>query len=232
MMISNSDLYMGKEQLIYQNSLEKEEDIRNFILEGKADISFENNSMCLKNSLDNNLGQKANYVLWCPKTFTENIKITWEFRPLSEVGLCILFFAAEGRNGEDLFDSALAGRTGEYSQYHSGDMNAFHISYYRRKEQEERVFHTCNLRKSHGFHLVAQGADPLPSAGDAVDFYRLSVTKFKNEIQFMMNNLCIFTFKDDGITYGLPLTKGKIGFRQLAPLVAEYRNLKVYELLT
>ncbi|MDF2872172.1 MAG: hypothetical protein K0R05_3747, partial [Anaerocolumna sp.] len=157
---------------------------------------------------------------------------TWEFRPLSEVGLCILFFAAEGRSGEDLFDSALAGRTGEYSQYHSGDMNAFHISYYRRKEQEERVFHTCNLRKSHGFHLVAQGADPLPSAGDAVDFYRLSVTKFKNEIQFMMNDLCIFIFKDDGITYGLPLTKGKIGFRQLAPLVAEYRNLKVYELLT
>ncbi|MDF2871671.1 MAG: hypothetical protein K0R05_3246, partial [Anaerocolumna sp.] len=108
MMISNSDLYMGKEQLIYQNSLEKEEDIRNFILEGQADISFEKNSMCLKNTLDNNLGQKANYVLWCPETFPENIKITWEFRPLSEVGLCILFFAAEGRSGEDLFDSALA----------------------------------------------------------------------------------------------------------------------------
>ncbi len=232
MITSNSDLYMGKEKLLYQNSLEKAEDIRNFILEGQADTSFENGSMCLKNSLDNNLGQKANYVLWCPETFPENIRITWEFRPLTEVGLCILFFAAKGRNGEELFDPVLARRTGEYPQYHSGDINAFHISYYRRKEAEERAFHTCNLRKSYGFHLTAQGADPLPAPGDAVDFYRLTVIKFQNNILFKINELCIFTFRDDGFTYGPLLGKGKIGFRQLAPLVAEYRNLKVYELLT
>jgi len=31
-------------------------------------------------------------------------------------------------------------------------------------------------------------------------------------------------------TYGPLLEDGKIGFRQMAPLVAEYANLKVYEL--
>lgn len=45
------------------------------------------------------------------------------------------------------------------------------------KSPEERVFHTCNLRKSCGFYLVAQGADPIPGVEDVVDFYRLAVIK-------------------------------------------------------
>ena len=219
-----------KERLIYENPLGQEEDIAEFILEGQADISFENNCMRLKNAKDNGLGQKANYVLWCPHTFPENLKITWEFKPVTDVGLCILFFAAEGKNGKDLFDTSLAKRTGEYPQYHSGDINTFHISYFRRKEPDERKFHTCNLRKSYGFHLVAQGADPLPSATDMADFYRLVVIKYQDRISFSIQDLCIVNYKDDGITYGAMLKKGKIGFRQLAPLTAEYRNLKVYEL--
>ncbi len=226
----NSAICVIKEKLIYENPLEKAEDIKRFILEGKADIGFENNCMRLKNAMDNGLGQKANYVLWCPETFPENLKITWEFKPVTDVGLCILFFAAEGREEKDLFDPSLARRTGEYPQYHSGDINAFHVSYFRRKEPDERAFHTCNLRKSRGFHLVAQGADPLPSAADAADFYRIAVTKYHDRITFSIHDLCVFTYEDDGITYGATLKGGKIGFRQLAPLTAEYRNLKVYKL--
>lgn len=219
-----------KESLIYRNPFEKPSDLNGFILEGQADIRFENNCMRMKNILDNGLGQKANYVLWCPETFPENVKITWEFKPVTDVGLCILFFAAEGKDGKDLFDPSLAQRTGEYPQYHSGDINTFHVSYFRRKEPEERAFHMCNLRKSRGFHLVAQGADPLPSAPDAAGFYRIALTKYNDVIQFFINELRIFTYQDNGNTYGDTLKKGKIGFRQLAPLTAEYRNLMVYEL--
>lgn len=219
-----------EETLIYENPLSVPEDVTDFILEGEARISFLNGSMQLENGLDQGLGQKANYVLWCPIEFPENIKITWEFKPVTEEGLCILFFAALGRNGEDIFDPSLAVRSGEYPQYHSGDINAFHVSYYRRKEPDERAFHTCNLRKSHGFHLVAQGADPLPDAGDASDFYRICIRKYHGEIRFSINDLEVFEFDDDGETYGEALKGGKIGFRQLAPLTAQYRNLKVYKL--
>ncbi len=219
-----------KEILIYENPLEKKTDIHGFILEGKADITFENGCMRMKNALDNDLGQKANYVLWCPKEFPENVKIQWEFKPVTDHGLCILFFAAKGKQGEDLFDPGLAPRTGEYPLYHSGDINAFHVSYFRRKEPDERAFHTCNLRKSYGFHLVAQGADPLPDAKDADGFYKISVIKDHDLITFSVNDLCVFTYHDDGKTYGAPLKGGKIGFRQLAPLTGEYRNLRVYEL--
>lgn len=54
--------------------------------------------------------------------------------------------------------------------------------------------------------------------------------KIRGEILFKINDLSIIQWQDDGKTYGPLLEDGKIGFRQMAPLVAEYANLKVYEL--
>ena len=214
--------------LIYENPLACEADIQNFILEGQAKISFPNGRMQMENALDAENGQKANYVLWCPEDFPSDVLITWDFLPIKEPGLCMLFFSALGKGGEDIFDGKLAGRTGEYHHYHHGDINAFHVSYFRRKEPDERAFHVCNLRKSYGLHLVAQGGDPVPDADEVKEPYRLAVRKEKNLVTFSVNELEIFRFEDDGKTYGPLLQGGKIGFRQLAPLVADYGNLKVY----
>ena len=219
---------MGR--LIYENSLESAQNIEQFRLEGSAKITFSNGRMRMENDMDAALGQKANYVLWCPKEFPPDIYIEWEFQPIKEPGLAMLFFAAKGRNGEDIFDGALTPRTGEYIQYHHGDINAFHVSYYRRKEADERAFHTCNLRKSYGFHLVVQGADPMPDADEIQRPYRIALAKKGADVWFYVDNLEIFHFADDGITYGELLTGGKIGFRQLAPMIGEYANLKVYAL--
>ena len=221
---------MSEMKLLYENPLSCAEDIKDFILEGKAEITFPDGRMRLENKLDPSLAQKANYVLWCDKEFPSDICIEWEFKPIKEPGLCIMFFAAKGINGEDLFDKSLAERTGEYVLYHHGDINAFHVSYFRRKEPDERAFHTCNLRKSYGFHLVAQGGDPIPEADEINEFYKIKVWKKDNVVKFFINDLEVFKFEDDGTTYGQLLEGGKIGFRQLAPLVAEYANLKVYAL--
>ena len=215
-------------KVIYENPLSSEADIKDFILEGKAKISFPEGAMRLENALDAAEGQKANFVLWCDKVFPSDVKITWEFRPIKEPGLAMMFFAAKARNSaESIFDDSLVKRTGEYALYHSGDINAFHVSYFRRKEADERAFHTCNLRKSKGFYLVAQGADPLPNASEDSQWYRISVVKNKNKVLFFINDLQIFEFVDDGMTYGDILTGGSIGFRQLAPMIGEYRNLSV-----
>lgn len=214
--------------LIYENGLSCEEDLKGFRLEGNAKITFPNKRMRLENEMDAALGQKANYVLWCPEEFPADVYIEWEFLPIREPGLCILFFAAKGRNGESLFSEKLAERTGEYVQYHHGDINAFHVSYFRRKEPDERAFHTCNLRKSYGFHLVAQGGDPIPDADEVTQPYKIGVLKKGTEVHFYINEMEIFCFEDDGESYGELLTGGNIGFRQLAPLVAEYANLKVF----
>ena len=216
---------MGK--IIYENSLAKQEDIEGFVLEGKADISFDGGAMKLKSVVDPSEGQKANFVLWCPVSFPSDVSIEWEFRPIKEPGLAIMFFAAKGRSGVPVLDESLEKRTGEYPQYHSGDINAFHVSYFRRKEPDERAFHTCNLRKSFGFHLVAQGADPIPDASKDSEWYRIRVVKKSGHVSFFINDLQIFEYIDDGVTHGDILTGGCIGFRQLAPMVAEYRNLRV-----
>lgn len=217
-------------KLIYENNLEKEEDVKDFILEGSAEIYFKNGKMRMKNALSADLGQKSNFVFWCNKQFPSNICIEWDFRPIEEPGLAIMFFAAKGCKGEDLFDPSLALRDGQYNLYHSGDINAYHISYFRRKWEDERGFHTCNLRKSKGFHLVAQGADPIPNCEDAFESYHLKIMKLNGKIDFIINDLEVFTWLDDGKEYGEILTDGKIGFRQMAPMIGEYSNLKVYEL--
>lgn len=222
----------GKElkRLLYENSLSCEEDIAGFVLEGSARITFPEGRMRLENVRNPSDGQKANYVLWCPEEFPRDVLIEWQFRPVKEPGLAMLFFAASGRDGGGIFDGKLSERTGEYVQYHHGDINAFHVSYFRRKEPDERAFHTCNLRKSYGFHLTAQGADPIPDADEVREPYVIAVTKKGNQIGFFINGLEIFTFEDDGETYGPPLLGGRIGFRQLAPMIGEYGELKVYEI--
>ncbi len=217
-----------KETLIYSNPLASPADMAGFVMEGSACVTFENGRMRMRNQLDPSLGQQSNFVYWCPRIFPSDIRVEWDFRPLREPGLCILFFAAAGRGGEDLFDPALAPRAGVYDSYHHGDINAYHLSYFRRKESEERAFHTCNLRKSYGFELVSQGADPIPSVEDVTGPYHLTLCKRGGTISFAVNGLTVLQWSDPGRTP--VLGGGRIGFRQMAPLCAEYSALKVYGL--
>ncbi|WP_282939159.1 YesU family protein [Paenibacillus sp. RC67] len=220
----------SEKQMIYFNPLASEKDVSGFRLEGEASVSFPNGAMRMENKLDPAEGQASNFVFWCPLHFPSDIRVTWDFRPVREPGLCMLFFAATGRQGEDLFAPHLASRTGQYEHYHSGDINALHVSYFRRRYPEERAFHTCNLRKSYGAHLVCQGADPIPDVEDAQGTYHMELTKHGAQISFAVNDLTVFRWTDDGKTYGPLLGGGKIGFRQMAPLIGEYANLSVYTL--
>ena len=126
---------------LYRNPLAAESDVRGFRLEGEARVTFVNGRMRLENARDAAGGQASNFVYWCPEVFPDNIEISWEFRPIREPGLCILFFAAAGTGGKDLFDASLPRRTGEYEQYHSGSIDTLHVSYFRRRYPEERAFH-------------------------------------------------------------------------------------------
>ncbi len=214
---------------VYQNPLSNSKDVKDFILEGKALVSFPNNRMRMQNLLDPIEKQKSNFVFWCPQNFPDNISISWNFYPIEEPGLCILFFSAKGINGKDIFDTSLMKREGDYKQYHHGDINAYHISYFRRNENE-RNMQLCNLRKSYGFYMTAQGADPIPPVKYAAPPYKMRVVKFEDQIEFYINDLLVLEWKDDGKTYGPVLNEGKLGFRQMAPLVAEYSNLKVTQI--
>lgn len=214
--------------MTYRNSLATASDLSGWVAEGPVGVEHTDDGMILSSTADEtalaaeNRGDHAHFTLWCPEVFDADVRISWEFRPLAGEGLAMLFFAATGTHGRDLFDPSLSPRTGYYPQYHSGDISTLHVSYYRRKWPTERRFHTCNLRKSPGFHLVAQGADPLPPQADVDGHYRIEVTKQGPQVCFAIDDLTLFTWHDPE-----PLAGGRIGFRQMAPLTAHYRNLEV-----
>ena len=210
---------------LYRNPLAGPADVSEWVAEGPLSLGSHEGSLALSGMLDHEeFGDHAHWTFWCPVEFPDGIRISWEFLPLAEPGLAMLFFSARGHGGRDLFSADLAPRTGYYPQYHSGDINALHVSYFRHKYESERAFRTCNLRKSAGFELVAQGADPLPPAEDARDFYRMELVKDGRHVRFSINGLPLFEWTDssDKVPGG-----GYLGFRQMAPLRAAYRNLTV-----
>jgi len=232
--MSNSNLIeLGyeKKELIYENKLSKSSDISDFTIEGEGITEFKNGCLQLRSALDPSYDQKSNIVMWCKKDFPDKIIIEWDFKPIQEPGLCILFFSTKGINGEDIFDENLQVRTGPYDQYHHGDINCYHLAYFRRRYESERTFHVCNLRKSYGAHLVTQGADPMASVPDVLAPYHVSAVKYEGHIIFYIDNLKVFEWIDDGKTYGPILGAGKIGFRQMAPLIGEYSNFKIHTLI-
>ncbi|GAA2659294.1 DUF1961 family protein [Paractinoplanes durhamensis] len=206
--------------MLYHNRLGSAADIADFRMEGDGAVSFPRGRLRLESLRPPEDGQDANIVLWCPADFGPDITVTWDFWPIREPGLAILFFHARGRNGESIFD--LAPRTGPYEQYHHGDLNAYHVSYFRRMWPSERRLHTCNLRKSYGFHLVAQGPDPLPAVLDAEGPYQMRLTIHRGVTSFEVAGLPSFRWTDPE-----PLPGGRIGFRQMAPMIGEYANLQV-----
>lgn len=217
--------------LLYENPLESPADVEDWILEGDASITFPRGRMRMESTYGPEEVDVPHFVHWCPEVFPDDVAVSWDFWPVAEPGLCMLFFAATGRDGEDLHDPSLDDRHGDYPEYHSGDIDALHASYYRRnfhgEPWAEREFQTVNLRKSHGFHLAAEGGDPMPNVRDANPPYPITVVKSGREVAFYVDDLEVFHWTDEGLG-GPPLEGGKIGLRQMSPFIGEYADLTVH----
>jgi len=228
---------------VYANPLADVADVADWIAEGPVRAEAADGALQLSSAG----GDDDHFTFWCPEEFGDRIRVSWEFSPVAEPGLAMLFFGASAVAGGGIFDAGLAPRDGAYPQYHSSDIRTLHVSYFRRRWEGERAFHTCNLRKSPGFHLVAQGADPLPPVVDARGaFYRIELVKDGADVRFSIDGLELFRWHDDGRAVpesasgsvgtgtvsdtGPRVGAGRIGFRQMSPLIARYRNLEVFSL--
>ncbi|KAH7122050.1 hypothetical protein B0J13DRAFT_566882 [Dactylonectria estremocensis] len=215
------------EKLLYRNTFNSPDAIAGWVAEGPIKATVSNNTLELSSSG----GINDHFVYWVPEVFPDRIRITWEFTPIQEPGLAMFFFGAKAVDGGSIFDKDLAPRNGSYAQYHSGDIQTLHASYFRRRWPEERAFHLANLRKSPGFHLVSQGADALPSVEDTKGaFYTVEVIKDKRDVQFSVNGLLLWSWEDVDRSTGPVVRDGRIGLRQMNPLIAQYRNLEVWKL--
>jgi hypothetical protein len=119
--------------------------------------------------------------------------------------------------------SRLEPRNGFFSQYHSGDLNGYHISYWAGARG------TANVRKNKGFYLVATGPDLMVNApGDS--FQTIRLYKHGDAIRLMVDDVISVAYDDDGKTFGEVWThSGWIGLRQMGHTVyCEYKDLKIY----
>lgn len=212
----------SKGALLYSNSLKDTEDSIGWIMEGPGTVEFADGWMQMYS-----VNEKGHHVFWCPKDLPENFIAEWEVKNLHpEAGLCIVFFAAKGLNGEDLFDPALPKRDGGFNNYIKGAINNYHISYYANgKDAPGRE--TANLRKNRGFHKVQAQEPGIHVHSTAM--HKIRLVKFKGLIQMFVDDRKIIDWQDDGLKYGKVLNGGKIGFRQMKWTHFAYRNFNVWE---
>jgi hypothetical protein len=147
---------------------------------------------------------------------------------VSDLGLTIVFFAAKGQNGEDIFDPSLPKRDGTFSHYIRGAVKSYHISYFANTPGFLGRA-TSNLRKNNKFHLLASG--PVAVRPGSQQIHRVRLIKDGAHIQLQLDGKVSIDFTDPGGSrYGPVYGGGKIGLRQMQWTVARYRNFRVWEL--
>lgn len=218
-------------ETLYERSLASADEVSDWIMEGYGVTSFQDGWMEITSSKPDAdpTTEHGHSVFWCPEDFPSDVLVEWEVQPVSEYGLCIIFIAAKGVQGEDIFDPSLAERDGIFGQYTRGDIHSYHMSYYANTPFNPGRA-TCNMRKNSGFYLVDNGPPGIPPF--STDSYRVAVLKQGPHVQLSVDGRLIIDFLDNGQQYGPAHDDGKIGFRQMQWMTARYRNLKVSALTT
>lgn len=212
----------SKGALLYANPLAAKEDTAGWRMEGEGQVELADGWMKMYAP-----HEKGHHVFWCPQEFPDNFMAEWEVQNLHpEAGLCIVFFAAKGLKGEDIFDASLPLRDGTFKAYTNGAINNYHISYYANgKNEPERE--TANLRKNKGFHKVQSLQPGIPIHSKAI--HKMQLVKCEGRILLYIDARKVIDWLDDGQKAGKILQGGKIGFRQMKWTQFRYRNFKVWE---
>jgi hypothetical protein len=220
-----------KGKLIYENSFSNPDLLSDWRMEGPGSLDFVDGWMEM-HAPDwkwyNWLSNPGHHVFWCPVDFPDSFVAEWEAQNLkTEAGLCIVFFSAKGREGEDLFDPSLPERNGKFTGYTKGAINCYHISYYANAAHNPDRKH-ANLRKNKGFHLVQTGHEGIPA--DSTEVHRVQLIKNEARILLLVDDRKVIDWTDASGDLGPVFGEGKLGLRQMRWSHFRYRNFKVWEL--
>lgn len=210
---------------VYATTFDNADALKDWRLEGGKRMSIENAKLVLESepSGEQPAATDNHLVCWLVKEMPADFLLEFAVRPQQrKQGLNIVFFNTRGIHGQDIFSPSLKPRTGVFAQYHSSDLNSYHISYWAAGRG------TANVRKNAGFHLVATGKD-LVEPAPADSFQTVRLYKRGGAIRLMVDNIIAVAFDDDGKTYGPVWThSGWIGLRQMGHTIrCEYDELKI-----
>lgn len=207
-----------------------------WVIEGRASAETKDGKMVVTNSSE---GEPLNNhaVLWNTKIFPENFLLEFEMTPKDPGnGLAIIFFCSTAKeSGGTVFEENLPKREGDFGRYNRGAINCYHTSYWASSADGSRL--TTNLRKNHGFELVALGDENIaattmdPEISEEGPF-KVRLMKVNNQIQVETRGQLVLKWEDDGSTYGPVYGAGQIGLRQMGHAgQVTYHSFKVYEII-
>ncbi|WP_439509464.1 DUF1961 family protein [Marinimicrobium koreense] len=225
---SMADFLPEPGQLLHQASFDNPESVAGWVMEGPGEIAFEDGWMAMHSP-----DEQGHHVFWCPEDFPESFIARWDAQNLDdEAGLVIVFFAAIGVDGQDIFSPELPERDGTFTQYTEGEIKSYHISYYANAAHNPGRGH-ANLRKNNTFSLLQKGEVGIPT--ESMQEHEITLVKQGERIRLYIDDRKVIDYTDnapmvDGVDTGDALGSGKIGFRQMKWTQFRYKNFRVYEL--
>lgn len=217
------DSFKGK--LLHNFNLTRSSDIKGWTMEGPGKTTFDANGMTMVSTVSSESSLAGHIVNWMPHDLPESFVAQWTMQPITELGLCITFFAAKGVHGKDIFAPSIKKRDGIFKQYIKSDINCYHFSYYANTPfNPGRI--TTNLRKNSGFHLISNGNAGVTPGSKKV--HHISMMKKNGRIVVNVDGKTILDYLDDGKKYGSVHGGGKFGFRQMQWTQARYKDLKIF----
>jgi hypothetical protein len=130
----------------------------------------------------------------------------------SDDGLTLVFIAAEGMDGEDVFDLSLPPREGVYRNYNRGQLKNYTVSYWSRNKKPSLVErgeqYTNRMRKNPGANKLSTEYSRTDKCNDCD--YRIRILKSGGFIAVEINGEVVNQFTDPD-----PLGSGFIGLRNM-----------------
>lgn len=218
------DLGVETDTLVYHSAMDTAESVKGWVMEGPGQVEFANGWMEMRSP-----DEEMHHVYWCPETLPSNFMAQWEMQNLHlEAGLCIVFFAATGLQGEDVMGALLPKRDGTFSQYNNGALKNYHISYYAHNPNLP-ARPVARLRKNPGRNIVSEGPPGIDHESDRV--HKITLIKNEAHVRLYVDDRLIIDWEDNGEVNGPPLGSGRISLRQMQWTHFRYRNFKVWSLL-
>jgi hypothetical protein len=144
----------------------------------------------------------------------------------SNDGLTLVFLAAEGQQGQDIFDLDLPPRHGVYRNYNKGSLKNYTVSYWSRNKKPSLVLrgeaYSNRIRKNPGANILATNASLTDKCNDC-DF-KVRILKIGGNITAEINGTVVNHVSDPD-----PLGAGYIGLRSMQGVhLVSYDDLRIW----
>ena len=198
-------------------------DLSDWVVEGPSEVRIEDGRLFVKSLTGEGAPHTGmpGVLVWRKDDLPADFVAEWDFTPVSESeGFFLVFFAARGKAGEDIFDSSLPERGGKFPAYTEGEINCYHVSYCRNYQD------SVNLRKNAGLTLVC--STELSAIRQPGQTHHVELAKKGGYVRLRVDGKVCLEWLDEGQTLGPVLGAGKFGLREVYDTAGYYDNVRAY----